>query len=78
MWNKKILYSALVCIASLGLYAQPVIRQAHSNRFPATYDRWQEGLMIIILLRSIRNCLFSRESYLWMCMRRAVIHLKQP
>lgn len=45
MWNKKILYSALVCIASLGLYAQPVIRQAHSNRFPATYDRWQEALL---------------------------------
>lgn len=45
MWNKKILYSALVCIASLGAYAQPVIRQAHSNRFPTTYTKWQEALL---------------------------------
>lgn len=35
-------------------------------------------LMIIILLRSIRNCLFSKGNYLWMYMRQAVIHLKQP
>lgn len=45
MWNKKILYFALVCIASLGVCAQPVIRQVHSNRFPATYSKWQEALL---------------------------------
>lgn len=45
MWNKKILYFALVCIASLGVCAQPVIRQAHSNRFPVTYSKWQEALL---------------------------------
>lgn len=44
MWNKKILYSILIGIASLGVCAQPAVRQGYSIHFPETYAKWQEAL----------------------------------
>ncbi|GAA6431964.1 glycoside hydrolase N-terminal domain-containing protein [Bacteroides intestinalis] len=45
MWNKKILYSILIGIASLGVCAQPAVRQGYSIHFPETYAKWQEALL---------------------------------
>ena len=45
MWNKKILYSILIGIASLGVCAQSAVRQGYSIHFPETYAKWQEALL---------------------------------
>ena len=45
MWNKKILYSILIGIASLGVCAQPAVRQGYSIHFPETNAKWQEALL---------------------------------
>lgn len=45
MWNKKILYFILIGIASLGVCAQPAVRQGYSIHFPDTYTKWQEALL---------------------------------
>jgi len=56
MWNKKILYSILIGIASLGVCAQPAVRQGYSIHFPETYAKWQEALLVRGEKRSVSIC----------------------